>query len=283
MFKFRLQQFAALLKRELIEHPGLFLWAPVLLAAVLLLASIWILSLAPGQEIAAGIDYLAVVFDGLSPVEMAPLFLLGAVPFIVLLYLCGIVYLLNALFQDRKDGSVLFWQSMPVSNTSTVLSKLATLAVVAPLCYASVMLVFYGVAVLGLGLLGMLHGAQVAGLGTLFAAAALSLLLMFFSVLSATLWLLPTVAWLLLFSAFAKRTPVMWAIGVFFLIGLLEDLLFNSQFLGNWVASRSDPNQYLITEFSSLFARFFNYEMVFGVLVGSILLVGAIHMRRFVD
>ena len=35
-------------------------------------------------------------------------------------------YLLDALQGERKDRSVLFWKSMPVSDTTTVLSKLFT-------------------------------------------------------------------------------------------------------------------------------------------------------------
>ncbi|MEX2468830.1 MAG: hypothetical protein WD396_03660 [Pseudohongiellaceae bacterium] len=278
-----MKQFPALLRREILEHPSLFIGAPVVLALMLFLGTAWILSLMGGDEIALGIEYLAVLFEGLSPVQMAPLFMLVAIPFIIVLYVCGIIYLLNTLYQDRKDGSVLFWQSMPVSNLNTVLSKVIALGVVVPVFYLGVLLILYTVAVLWLTILGVSYGIEIAGLGYMFMAALVSLVLVYLSALAGTLWLLPSIGWILLFSAFARRTPLLWAIGVLFLFGFLEDLIFDTQFLANWIESRSNPAQYLITDFGVILSRFFNYEMLFGVFVGAILLGGAVLMRRFTD
>ena len=278
-----LRQFPALMRREILEHPSLFIAAPAVLAALLLIGSAWVLSLMSGDEIALGVEYLAILFDGLSPLQMAPLFMVVAAPFIIVLYVCGIIYLLNTLYQDRKDGSVFFWQSMPVSNLSSVLSKVVTLGVMAPLFYLGMLLLLYVVAMIWLTILGFSYDIEVAGLGSLFLAALASLVLVYLSAVAGSLWLLPTIGWLLLFSAFARRTPALWAIGVFFLVAFLEDFLFNTQFLGNWVESRSNPAQYLITDFAAIVPRFFNYDMLFGVLVGSILIAGAIAMRRFTD
>ena len=41
-------------------------------------------------------------------------------------------FCLGALFDDRKDRSVLFWKSLPISDQATVLSKVAMALVVAP-------------------------------------------------------------------------------------------------------------------------------------------------------
>ncbi|MGH9636907.1 MAG: ABC transporter permease, partial [Candidatus Angelobacter sp.] len=37
----------------------------------------------------------------------------------------GIFYSLDALYGERRDRSILFWKSMPVSDLTTVLSKMA--------------------------------------------------------------------------------------------------------------------------------------------------------------
>jgi len=279
----QLRQFLALVRREVLEHPSLFIGAPAILGALLAIGSLWVLSMLPSEEIALGVEYLSILFDGLSPLQMAPMFMLLAVPFIIVLFVCGIVYLLNTLFQDRKDGSVLFWQSMPVSNLSTVLAKVVTLGAVVPVFYIATLFVLYIFTTIQLTILGFNYGVEVAGLGYMLGAAVVSLLLVYLSALAGTLWLLPSIGWILLFSAFARRTPLLWAIGVFILFGFLEDFVFGSQFLANWVESRSDPSRYLITEFSSILSRFFNYEMLFGVLVGAILIAGAVYMRRFID
>ncbi len=278
-----LNQFLALLYREVLENRNLFIGAPAVLAVLLFVFTAWIVSMAPEQELATAIEYLSVIFDGLSPVDMASIFMIPAIPFMMMLYFCGLIYLLNALYQDRKDMSVFFWQSMPVSNAKTVLSKVVTIGLVAPVFYVAILFVVYLIAVLWLTLLGFSYGVQVAGLGYMFLAAVASLALVYLSAFVTSLWLLPSVGWLLLFSAFAKRTPILWAAGVFILIGFLEDFIFGSQYLANWVESRSNPNQYFIYEFSDVTDRLLSYDMLFGVLVGSILLIGAIFMRRFID
>lgn len=276
-------QFVALLRREVLENRALFIAAPAVLALVLSVFALWAISMAPGEQLAAGVEYLSIMFDGLSPGEMAPMFLMPAIPFIMMLYACVLIYLLNALYQDRKDLSVYFWQSMPVSNLGTVLSKVVTVIAVVPAFYVAILFVVYLLAVTALSLLGLSYDVEVAGLGYMFMAAVVSLLLFYVSAFLAALWLLPTIGWLLLFSAFAKRTPVMWALGVFILLGLVEDLIFGTQFLGNWVESRSNFRQYIVLDFPMAMDRLFSYDMLFGLLVGAILITGAVYMRRFVD
>ena len=276
-------QFVALLRREVLENRALFIAAPAVLALVLSVFALWAISMAPGEQLAAGVEYLSIMFDGLSPGEMAPMFLMPAIPFIMMLYACVLIYLLNALYQDRKDLSVYFWQSMPVSNLGTVLSKVVTVIAVVPAFYVAILFVVYLLAVTALSLLGLSYDVEVAGLGYMFMAAIFSLFLFYVSAFLAALWLLPTIGWLLLFSAFAKRTPVLWALGVFILLGLVEDLIFGTQFLGNWVESRSNFRQYIVLDFPMAMDRLFSYDMLFGLVVGAILITGAVYMRRFVD
>lgn len=283
MDKFALTQFLALMKREVLEHRNMFVMAPAFLAVLLLVAAIWVSNQFDRESIAEGVAYLAMLFDGLSPVDMAPIFMVLAVPFVILLYVCAFLYLINSLFQDRRDMSVLFWQSMPVSNLKTVLSKVVTISAVAPFFYIAVLFGLYLVAMLWLTVLGIQMDIEITGIGYMFMAAVVSLLLVYLSAVVTALWLLPSVGWLLLFSAFAKRTPFMWALGIFILVGFLEDFLFGSQYLANWVESRANPNQYVIFSFGDVFDRVFNYDMLFGVIVGAILITGAVYMRRFID
>lgn len=283
MNNFRVRQFYALIKREVLEHTTLFIYAPAILAVVLLLGTAWLMSLAPDEQVALAIEYAAMLFDGLSPLEMAPLFMLLAIPFIIVLSICGLTYLLNTLFQDRKDSSVLFWQSMPVSNLRTVSSKLTTVLAVAPLFYVAILFVLYLLSMIWLTILGISYDISISGLGYMFMAAVVSLVLVYLSMVIAGLWLFPTVGWLLLFSAFAKRAPALSAIGVYMLLLFIEEFVFGTQFLVNWVESRSNPNQYVIFEFSDVVDRLFNYDMLFGLVVGAILVTGATLMRRFAD
>lgn len=283
MNKFALLQFRALIKRELLEHRNLFILAPAFLAFILFVAVIWVANQVSSDDLGAMISYLAMLFNGLSPVEMAPILMVLGIPFMVVLYSSAFMYLINTLYQDRKDVSILFWQSMPVSNLNTVLSKIITIGAVAPFFYMAIVFGLYLLLAILISILGVSYDIEIAGIGYLFMAAVVSLMLLYLSAFVTALWMLPTVGWLLLFSAFAKRTPLMWAVGMFILLGFLEDFLFGSQFLGNWAASRADPNQYIIFSFSDIFDRVFNYDMLFGILVGSILIAGAVLMRRFID
>jgi len=284
MDKFAILQFYGLIKREVLEHRNLFIGAPAVVALLLLVATTWAVTQVDESQLAEGLRYVSVLFDGLSPFDMAPFFMLLAVPFYLTLYVCSVIYLINTLYQDRKEMSVLFWQSMPVSNLQTVLSKIVTIVLVAPIFYVLIIFAMYLIAMVWLTILGISNDVDLVGIGYMFLAAIASLVLIYISAFVTSLWLLPSVGWLLLFSAFAKKTPLLWAGGVFILVGFLEDFIFGTQFLANWVASRtSDPNQYLIFEFQSIFERIFNYDTLFGIVVGGILIVGAVFMRRFTD
>lgn len=283
MNKFHLLQFHALLQREILEHRNMFIMAPAILAGLILLFSVWAMTRMGQDTVSISIEYMALLFDGLSPLEMAPMFMIPAIPFIGIFYFCAIIYLMNSLYQDRQELSILFWQSMPVSNLNTVLSKLVTIGMVAPLFYIATMFALYVIALFWLAILGWSYDIEVAGLGYMFLAAVASLVFVYLSIITTTLWLLPTIGWVILFSAFAKRTPIMWAIGVFILVGFLEEFIFGTQFLGNFVESRSTPTQYLILDFQDVVERLINYDMLFGIMVGSILLAGAVYMRRFID
>lgn len=284
MDKFAVMQFYALMKREVLEHKNLFVGAPAVLAFLILVSLTWIATQIDQEQIVEGLRYVSVLFDGLSPFDMAPFFMLLAIPFFLTLYICSLIYLINTLYQDRKEMSVLFWQSMPVSNLQTVISKVMTIVVVAPIFYVLIIFAMYLIGMIWISILGVSNDVDLGGIGYMFLAAIASLILIYVSAVVTSLWLLPLMGWLLLFSAFAKKTPLLWAGGVFILVGFLEDFIFDTQYLANWVDSRTaDPNQYLIFEFSSVFERVFNYDTLFGILVGSILISGAVFMRRFID
>jgi len=284
MDKFSFFRFVALLQREVLEHRNLFIGAPLVLALLMLVSAIWVATQIDAAELAEGLQFISVLFNGLSPFDMAPFFMLAAVPFLLMLYVCSLIYLLSALYQDRKDMSVFFWQSMPVSNMQTILSKLVTIILVAPIFYVLVIFATYLFAMICITIMGISFDVDLVGIGWMFLAAVASLVLLYLSAVVSGLWLLPLMGWLLLFSAFAKKTPLLWAAGMFILLGFLEDFIFGTQYFANWVESRTaNPNQYLIMEFSSIFQSVFNYETLFGILVGSILITGAVYMRRFVD
>ena len=282
MSTFPLKRFIGLLRRELQEHPNLFVTVPAGFALLLLLGAALAVRLG-GNRITDFLAMAASLASGTEAGDLASLMMWPALLFLILLGLCGILYLGGSLYHDRKDMSVLFWQSMPVSNLMTVLSKIVTLALVAPLCY---MLIVLGLYLTGLAVFAFSDLSQTvepAGLARLLGAALVSLWLTYLSAILAMLWMFPAIGWILLFSAFATRTPLLWALGVFLFVSLMEGLVFKTQFLANWGESRAAPWKFIVSSTGEFPAHLFTYEMFIGVALGSVLVAGAVLMRRFVD
>src|SRR5690554_1830959 len=254
------RRFAMLLRREYWENRGGFLWAPVIAGAISLLLSAVLFVIAivgmrnadsdakfhlgDGDSMSInGID-LGVLAARMSESDKAQLaagidltmLLSSGWPYIVMVFVM-FFYCLGALYDERKDRSVLFWKSLPLSDGETVLSKVASAVLVIPLLatLAAIGTMLLFLVLLSLGV--MVHGGNpwqlIWGPG--------HPLLISLSVLAAipvyAIWALPTVGWLMLCSAWARRVPFLWALlvpilsGVFVsMFGLMQ--LFNLD--GSW-------------------------------------------------
>jgi ABC-2 type transport system permease protein len=185
-------------RRELWES-RVVVTAPFVVALLVLLGTLGaVLSHAGG--VAAGEGWTAF----LRPLRMAP------APIMLTALLVGLFYSLDALYGERRDRSILFWKSLPVSDLVTVLAKAAVPLVVLPV--VALALSWIVVAVLtfagSLALLG--RGASAAPLWSaerLFEAPAI----MAYGLAAHALWFAPIYAWLLLVSAWARRLPLLWA------------------------------------------------------------------------
>ncbi|MFT7243569.1 MAG: ABC-2 type transport system permease protein [Candidatus Azotimanducaceae bacterium] len=144
------------------------------------------------------------------------------------LWVVIIFYLLGALYDDRRDRSVLFWKSMPVSDTITVVSKLLAGLVLAPLIY----LVFIMIAHLAIALVATIAalGQDVSIWSTLWAPAHFVTRWVGFLALYGfiILWCLPFFGWLLLVSSWAKSAPLAWAVGIPVVLVVLEGTLLGT-------------------------------------------------------
>jgi ABC-2 type transport system permease protein len=141
-------------------------------------------------------------------------YLAAAAPLFFILVGSVFFYCLGALYDERRDRSVLFWKSLPVSDGMTVLSKAVTALCVAPVITMALATVT-SLALLLIGAIGLALGGMNL-IGALFTQPDLYLqplrLLALLPVYA--VWALPTVGWLLLVSSWAKTKPILWAIGV---------------------------------------------------------------------
>jgi ABC-2 type transport system permease protein len=137
-------------------------------------------------------------------------------------------YCVEALQRERRDRSILFWKSLPVSDVTTVAAKASIPFVVLPLLTVMItvatqfiMLLASSAVLAGSGLSVATYWAQVSFL-------QMSLLLLYHVFTVHVLWSAPIYGWLLLVSAWARRAAFLWAVLPPFAICVLEKMLFNT-------------------------------------------------------
>jgi ABC-2 type transport system permease protein len=230
--------------------------------------------------------------------------------FTVVLAFVVFFYLLGALYDDRKDRSILFWKSLPASDTQTIASKLLAAMVLAPL-------IFWAVFVATQIVMAIIASAMVLSVGenpwTLFLSIVNPLrawFILLVSYLAASVWFLPIYGWLLLVSAFAPRIPLLFAVlppVVFSILQIWIDFLRtftldSSLFgvIGQWVANSpailtaqvhdgrgtlalgaplTDDFDHAVT-LVNIFDRLFSVQMLAGLAVAAVFLAGALWLRR---
>jgi len=150
----------------------------------------------------------------------------------------GIFYSLDALHGERRDRSILFWKSLPVSDLTTVLSKASIPLVILPL-FAFALTVVTQLIMMLLSTL-VLHGSglSTATLWTQSALLPMSLVLLYHLVTVHILWHAPIYGWLILVSGWARRAAFLWAVLPPAAICVVEKLAFNSSHFAAWLLYR---------------------------------------------
>jgi ABC-2 type transport system permease protein len=230
-----------LLRRETWEHRGL-IWAPLITAAVIVLTALLSTSFTGSVQI--NIDgkereIFAALATDLSHQRQLFAVWLGAlvIPQMIVAMIVLVFYVLDSLYNERKDRSILFWKSMPVSDAETVGSKLATALLLVPLWVWLVSLIASLVvfAIVSVKLAGTpLEPLATFHLGTWFALQ----LTMLQNVLVAALWYAPVAVYLLLTSVYAKRSPFLWAVLPPVLLVIFEEMAFNTSMIAGFIANR---------------------------------------------
>jgi ABC-2 type transport system permease protein len=144
-------------------------------------------------------------------------------------------YLLDCLYADRKDRSILFWKSLPISDVRTVLSKLAIALVIVPVVY------FVAADVTSLIAAFILSVRARDSLGTALWQPDLWLqiqVLWIYTIIVSAVWYLPVVGWLLAVSAWAKRAVILWSILPPFVLYLIERVFFGTSVIGHELTKR---------------------------------------------
>jgi hypothetical protein len=221
-----------LVKREFWEHRGGFFWAPIITGGVFLLLNIMGIIAAEVVGSRHGINFGAsgglqrVIADmdagDLSQVGLALDVAMYSAMGLLIVVLGFVVffYCLGALYDDRRDRSILFWKSLPISDTSTVLSKVVSATVLAPIVAVITGIIVGMLQLLILAVTLSFHGVNVWQLLVLAHPFRVMFNLVGYIPLY-VLWALPSIGWLLLCSAWARNKPFLWAVALPVATGLL--------------------------------------------------------------
>ena len=150
---------------------------------------------------------------------------------IFVVFIVGVFYCLDALHGERRDRSILFWKSLPVSDLTTVLSKaiipLAVLPAIAfalTVCVQLIMLLITSANLL-------VHGMSPATTWAHFPVFQ-NWLVMLYGLIAIAFWHAPIYGWLLLVSAWSRRATFLWAILPLIVIQIFEKITFGTHYFG---------------------------------------------------
>ena len=302
-----MKKLLTLVRRELMEHRSGWMVAAVFGGLFVLAAVLGIFGLAR-----VGFNDANITVDMLA--EQAELGAVRAVWMVILLPVAMLLamvtnfvvffYLLDSLYAERKDRSILFWKSLPVSDLQVVGAKYLTGLLAIPALTVAVF------AVTALALWLIIGGAMTwAGAGAYMvqgpAALAQTAVVLVYMFLVTGLWSAPLHGWLLLVSAFAKRFALGWAVLPLVLAVVAERILFGTRHFLGWIAERASGglelafsgdqdaglmiSEGVISTFPAL-TTFLTPARVLaapalwtGLVVGLVLFSGAVWLRRWRD
>lgn len=270
------------IRREIWENRSLTI-APLIVAAVVLLGSfIGTITLPKRIRAAESAKQHSVL---VTPYSMAP------APIMLATFIIGLFYSVDALYGERRDRSILFWKSLPVSDAMTVASKALVPFLVLPVI-AIVLSVVVQTLLMLLGVpIFLAHGMSPTLLWREFDVIQ-DRVIMIYGMGAHVLWFSPIYAWLLLISAWARRAPVIWAILPPMALMALERMAFNTFHFGNFLkyrvigamsaaftAKASKGNVHDLADLDPL--KFLSSPGLWsGLIFAALFLVAAVRLRR---
>ncbi len=283
-----------LIWREYWEHRGSFLVIPAIIGVLL-----FFVALCASLAIMLGLNivYLSGTIHVNQPAGLTPLAFYGiGVPFVLALWCVIAHYFLGAFFDDRKDKSVLFWQSMPISQTQLILSKLIAGLILAPLLtMICIVITSFLLLVLATLVFAQQHIEYWPVLWR-----PMPILLTWWgqllALLQQSIWIFPFAAWFLLCSAFSRRAPLLRAVIPMLIILVIEGFFSPQPYfwhfiedlglhiLGVWANVMVLLQEYFSDEpvsmQHSLLSQWGDPNLFLGVVLGIVFVVIAGWLRR---
>ncbi len=282
-----------MMRREFWEHRALWL-VPAIVAAFMAAAAL--------VTTRASIDIDRADMARMGAVDRAMVLNVSQDAFAGIIFAVAAIvvsfYVLDCLYAERKDRSILFWKSLPVSDGLTVLSKFLVAVVAVPLLALVFATVSHLIALAAWSVRARFGGfPDIIGLDPVAWLRGEAFLLLL--VLLGALWYAPVVAACMLMSVWIRRAPLLWAFLGPFLLWLGELIVFHTHYVGSVLQYRSfgiwrvltwrDGHQISINEKSHLLSdlnwsgAFAHPNLWLGVIAAGLLLYAAARVRRYRD
>ena len=218
------------IRRELWENKSIYI-APLIVATVILLGALASAGHLPERR------RNAMVLDEMhrrAAIELP--YNIAAMVLIVTAFIVGFFYCLDALYGERRERSILFWKSLPVSDLTTVLSK----AVVPLAILPAISFVIIGVTQLVMMLISSAVLLPSGLAGTTWANFSLlrESVVLLYGLIVIVLWHAPIYGWALLISGIARRATFLWAVMPPLGIAIFEKFTFNTTYVGSILKNR---------------------------------------------
>ena len=217
-------------RRELWETRAIYI-APLAVSALILVGSTIGLVL-PHRNPEMGMEWMHPQRDPMQHYDIC------ALMFMLTQMLIAVFYCLDSLYGERRDRSILFWKSMPVSDLTTVLSKATIPFVILPLLMCAFIVATESIMFAVQSAAWAAKGHSVAVLYSQVPLLSVWVLVFYHLVAVHTLWHAPFYAWMMLVSAWARRAALLWAILPPLALGFLERIVFGTTYFAHLVGYR---------------------------------------------
>jgi ABC-2 type transport system permease protein len=220
------------IRRELWENRSVYI-APLAVAVLVLLGFlISAINLPQSMRAALALD------PALQRAAIEKPYDIAAMLTMLTAFIVGVFYCLDALHGERRDRSILFWKSLPVSDLTTVLSKASIPLLVLPLLAFTFTVALQFIMLLLSTAVLLASGLNLATLWTQLSFVQMSLLLLYHLLTVHSLWYAPFYGWLLLVSGWARRTTFLWAVLPPLALCVVEKIAFNTSYFASLLKYR---------------------------------------------
>ena len=199
-----------------------------------------------------------------------------------------LAYSLSTFADERKDRSLIFWRSLPVSDLTTVLSKVFTVTLIVPLMVLPYIILLQLVSMTSASIFFATN--DIVSFGWLWGSYIFTdWFRIIFSLWAQSLWSLPLFLWLMLAGTYAAR-PIAGAIVPPVILIVLEGIIFKTNLvlefienrIGFWSRADSFPKEYQelrVVDVSDIFLLFSTQAFWIGILASAILVAGIVYVR----